>query len=538
MTMTLTELSATELAQRIAGGEVSAVEVVEAHLARIAAVNPTLNAVVLTRADAAREEARAVDAKRSRGEPLPPLAGVPITVKESLDLAGAPSTFGIASRVDHRATADDVHVARLRAAGAIVLGKTNVAQCLIYTEADNPVYGRTSNPWNTERTCGGSSGGEGAIIAAGGSPLGVGTDIGGSVRLPAHFCGLVGLKPTSGRMDDPGRYSVPLGQRAIPSQVGMLARHVADVALAIEIANGGRQPAELQQPRLGDWTAVDVSRLRVAYYSDDGTFAPAPALRRAVEQAADMLRQAGAQVSAWTPPEVPDALILFGRILLGDRLAGMRRALAGSARTPQVGQLLLSAGIPLTLHKPLRGLLRAFGQETMASNLEAAGPAGADHYWRNVEAQLDYRERFAAALEQAAGGPFDVILAPPSSLPAFTHGATRDLLTAGAYASLYNLLGYPAGVVPFTRVGAAEESVRDPGRDLVQRLARRVEQGSAGLPVGVQVIARPWHEHVALAVMGVLERAARQRPDFPWTPVGTDQGSVRAAGQFRLERVG
>jgi fatty acid amide hydrolase len=233
MATTLTKLSAVELAQRIAGGEVSAVEVVEAHLARIAAVNPKLNAVVLTRADAAREEARAVDARRSRGEPLPPLAGVPITVKESLDLAGTPSTFGIETRVNHRATIDDIHVARLRAAGAIVLGKTNVAQCLIYTEADNPVYGRTSNPWNSERTCGGSSGGEGAIIAAGGSPLGVGTDIGGSVRLPAHFCGLVGLKPTSGRMDDMGRYSVRVGLGVIPSLVGLVARIVAVFALAI-----------------------------------------------------------------------------------------------------------------------------------------------------------------------------------------------------------------------------------------------------------------------------------------------------------------
>lgn len=516
---TLTNLSATELARRIAAGEVSALDAVEAHLERIAAVNPSLNAVVLTRAEAAREEAQAVDAKRSRGESLPPLAGVPITVKESLDLAGTPSTFGIETRANHRAAADDIHVARLRAAGAIVLGKTNVAQCLIFTESDNPVYGRTNNPWNLDRTCGGSSGGEGAIIAAGGAPLGLGTDIGGSVRMPAHFCGIVGLKPTTGRLNDMGRYSVPVGQRAIPSQIGVLARQVADVALGIEIANGGREPVELQQPRLGDWSTVNLGGLRVAYYTDDGSFTPAPALKRAVEQAAEALRAAGAQVTAWSPPAVQEALVLFGRILLGDRMAGMKRALAGSAKAPQVAQLLLSASIPSLLHSPLRGLLRALGQETMAGNLEAAGPAGAGDYWRNVEAQLAYQTQFAAALDEATGGPFDVILAPPSSLPAFTHGATRDLLTAGAYASLYNLLGYPAGVVPFTRVSAAEESDRVPGRDLVQRLAHRVERGSAGLPIGVQVIARPWQEHIALAVMHALEQAARQRPDFPLTPV-------------------
>ena len=516
---TLIGLSATELARRIAAGEVSALEVVEAHLQRIAEVQPRLNAMTLVRAEEARAEALEIDARRRRGEALAPLAGGPVTVKESLDLAGTPSTFGIDSRVGHRAEGDDIHVARLRQAGAIVLGKTNVAQCLMSTESGNPVYGRSNNPWNPECSCGGSSGGEGAIIAAGGSPLGLGTDIGGSVRIPAHFCGIVGLKPTMGRLPDLGRCSVPPGQRAIASQVGVLARHVADVALGIEIANGGREPASPQQPRLGDWRAVDVRRLRVAYYTDDGSFAPAPAIRRAVEQAAAVLREAGARVSPWSPPAVEEALVLFGRILLGDRLAGMRRALAGSRKTPQMARLLLSTGIPLPLHGLLRALLRLCGQETMATNLAAVGPACTDHYWCNVERQLDYQAEFAAALDEAAGGPFDIILAPPSALPALLHGASRDLLTAGAYAALYNLLGYPAGVVPFTRVGAAEESERGPGRDLIQRLAQRVERGSAGLPVGVQVIARPWQEHVALAVMQVLEQAARQRPDFPQTPV-------------------
>lgn len=519
MTKESTKMSAVELARGIRDGELNAVDVVEEHIARIEAVNPALNAVVVTCFDAARTEARAIDDRRDRGEALPPLAGVPVTIKESIDLAGMPSTFGIQTRADHRAAADDVHVARLREAGAIVLGKTNVSQCLIYTEADNPIYGRTINPWNADRSCGGSSGGEGAIIAAGGSPLGLGTDIGGSVRLPAHFCGIAGLKPTSGRMDDPGRGSVHVGQRAIPSQIGVLARHVADVALGIEIANGGLTPRVPGQHSLGDWSTVDVSKLRVAYYLDDGTITPAPALSRAVEEAAEALRKAGAKVSAWTPPAVPEALTLFGRILLGDGAVGMRRSLKGSAKAPQVKQLLLSASIPGLLHAPLRGLLRSLGQQTMASNLEAAGPVRAIDYWDNLEAQIDYRQQFAAALDNAAGGPFDLILAPPSSLPAFTHGASRDLLTAGAYASLYNLLGYPAGVVPFTRIGADEETARNPGRDLVLRLAQKVEADSVGLPVGVQVIARPWQEHIALAAMAALEMAAQQQPDFPKTPV-------------------
>lgn len=515
----LTQLPATELAHRIAAGELQAVDVVEAHIQRIETVNTALNAVVNKRYEAAREEAKAVDAQRDRGEPLPPLAGVPVTIKESIDVAGLPTTFGIETRAGQQLAADDSHVARWRQAGAIVLGKTNVSQCLIYTEADNPVYGRTINPWHPDRSCGGSSGGEGAIIAAGGSPLGLGTDIGGSVRLPAHFCGIAGLKPTTGRLDDPGRGSVHVGQRAIPSQLGVLARHVADVALGIEIANGGLMPELPGQQVLGDWSKVDVSQLRVAYYTDDGTMAPSPALRRAVEEAAEALRAAGAQVSQWTPPAVPEALILFGRILLGDGAAGMRRNLKGSAKAPQVAQLLLSAGIPSFMLPAVRGLLRGLGQPTMAFHLEAAGPVRAIDYWDNVEAQIDYRQTFAKALDESAGGPFDLILAPPSALPAFTHGSSRDLLTAGAYAALYNLLGYPAGVVPFTRVRADEETDRQPARDMVLRLAQKVEADSAGLPVGVQVIARPWQEHVALAAMAALETAARQRQDFPQTPV-------------------
>src|ERR1700694_388997 len=239
---TLTSLSATELATMIARGDLSSVEAVEAHIERIERVNPGLNAVVVKRYDAARAEARQADERRTNGEVLGPLHGVPITIKESLDLIDTPSTFGLQSRASILARQDDLYVARMRKAGAIILGKTNVAQLLYYIESDNPVYGRTNNPWNLDRSPGGSSGGQAAIIAAGGSPMGLGTDIGGSIRVPATFCGIAGLKPTSGRTPDAGRYSEPLGERAIVSQAGVLARQVADVALGLEIINGGRNP--------------------------------------------------------------------------------------------------------------------------------------------------------------------------------------------------------------------------------------------------------------------------------------------------------
>ena len=514
----ITGLGAAELAALIADGQISALDAVEAHIARIERVDPQLNAVVVRRYDAARAEARAADRRRAAGAPLGPLHGVPITVKECLDLAGTPSTFGLPARASLLASADDVYVARARAAGAIVLGKTNVAQLLFHVECDNPVYGRTSNPWNLARTPGGSSGGEGAIIAAGGSPLGLGTDIGGSLRYPAASCGIASMKPTAGRTPDAGRYSAPFGQRAIVSQVGVLARRVADVALGIEVINGGRSPAVEPPMPLGDPADVDLASLRVARYADDGTFAVVPAVRRALDEAAEALRRRGAQVTEWRPPDVPRALELFYGIMSADGGAGMRRTLGRGRRDPRIALLLTLASRSRPTLAAIGGLLGLLGQRGLASGIKGFGHRDTAHYWRMVEEQLDYQERFRQALDTGAGGPFDVILCPATALPAWTHGAAQNLSLGGAYTALYNLLGYPAGVVPVTRVRPGEEIGRAPSRDVVEQTAYKVEQGSAGLPIGVQVVARPWREHVALAAMLAIESTARERDDFPHTP--------------------
>jgi fatty acid amide hydrolase len=517
-TDTLTQLSATELAARIARGDITAVEAVEACIARIEQVNPALNAIVVKRYDAARAEARSADERRARGETLPPLHGVPITVKEAIDLAGTPATFGIQSLARNITAEDGLYVSRMRQAGAIVLGKTNVAQALLYTESDNPVYGRTNNPWNLARTSGGSSGGEGAIIAAGGSPLGIGTDIGGSLRVPATFNGIASLKPTSGRTPDPGRYSIPIGQRAVVSQIGALARTTADVALATEILNGGRSPSVEPPMPLGDPASVDGAKLRVAYYTDDGTLAVAPAVRRAVIEAAGMLAGRGAQVLEWRPPDVAHAVDIFYGLLSADGGTALGSVLRGSQKDPRIAQLLTLASAPAPILASVRGLLRATGQRRTLEVARNFGQRRAADYWRLVEAQMAYQRRFLDALDHDDGGPFDVIICPACAVPAFPHGASKDLLTAGGYDVLYNLLGYPAGVVPVSRVHADEESPRKRSGDRVERAARAAKVGSAGLPIGVQVVARPWREHVALAAMQAIEEDARARDDFPARP--------------------
>lgn len=511
---TLTSRSATELATMIAHGDISSGEAVEAYIERIERVNPAINAVVVKRYDAARAEAKHADERRARGEILGPLHGVPITIKESLDLAGTPSTFGLPSRANILAKQDDLYVARMREAGAIILGKTNVAQLLYYIESDNPVYGRTNNPWNLERSSGGSSGGQAAIIAVGGSPLGLGTDIGGSIRVPATFCGIAGLKPTTGRTPDAGRYSEPLGERAIVSQTGVLARRVGDVALGMEIINGGCNPIVEPPMPLGDPRTVDVPRLRVAYYTDDGTFKVAPAVRRAVLEAADMLRNCGAQVTAWTPPDVQHATNLFYGIMSADGGRGLLQTLGRNKRDPRIATLLFMAQRSRPTLAVISGLLRLLGQQGMAGSIRNFGHSDTQHYWHLVEEQMEYQGRFLQALDQDDGGPFDLILCPACALPAFTHGSTRDLILAGGYTALYNVLGYPTGIVPVTHVRSDEEVGRTPSRDIVEQAAYKVELGSAGLPVGVQVVARPWREHVALAAMQAIEEVVRTRSNY------------------------
>ena len=515
MSSEINDLSARALAASIARGDISAVEAVEASIARIEAVNPALNAVVVKRYDEARAEARAVDERLARGETLGPLAGAPITVKECLDVVGTPATYGLPSRAHTLATEDDRYIARMRAAGAIIVGKTNVPQLLLYIESDNPLYGRTNNPWNLERTCGGSSGGQAAIIAAGGTALGLGTDIGGSIRVPSSFCGVVGLKPTAGRTPDLVSFGLPLGQRAIVSQVGPLARSVDDVALALEIINGGSAPAVEPPMPLGDPSSVDIAKLRVAYYTDDGILPVAQSVRRATVEAAGLLAARGAQVTEWRPPEVERASDLFFGVLSADGAAGAKAFMGRNPRDPRIAQLLTLAGAPRGLLSVAGGALGLLGQRYQAAIARNFGYSDTLHYWRLVEAQMAYQRRFAQALDADPGGPFDIIICPATALPAFRHGDSRDLVTGGAYATLYNVLGYPTGIVPVSTVKPGEEQPRKAGRDAAQRAARRAEEGSAGLPLAAQVVARPWREHVALAAMRAIEEAVSASGGLP-----------------------
>jgi len=489
-----TSLSAAGLAQAIATRKLSAVEAVDAHIARIEQVNPELNAVVVSLFDDARIRARQAD-QIPAGE-RGPLHGVPVTVKECFDVAGTPSTAGLTARAGHRAHTDAPLVAGLRQAGAIILGKTNVSQLLMYVESDNPVYGRTNNPLDLERSPGGSSGGEGAIVAAGGSALGLGTDIGGSVRVPAHCCGIHSLKPTPGRLPVTGTVDHILGSaasNAIPDSGGLLARSVADLELTLGVLS----PAASPKPIL--------KNIRVGFYDYDGYFPASPAIRRAVREAATTLHEHGCQVTEFAPPNVGEALEVFYGLFGSDGGAAWRAQLAGGAVDPRIKDLLMLAGLPNAARPLMAAMLRLQGQRTLARTLAVNGRAGAAGVAALLGRRDSYRQRFAAAMHAAA---VDVLICPPCSVPAFRHGSTRQLGPASVnYTCLYNLLAYPAGVVSTTTVRADETATRPRTRETMFETARTIDAGSAGLRVGVQVAAEPGREDRVLAVMRALDAA-------------------------------
>lgn len=292
--------SAAALARAIRNKEVSSEEVVNAHLQRIEAVNPRLNAVVQVVAEQARTQAHEADAALARGTVYGPLHGVPMTIKDNLNTTGVISTGGTTGRATFVPTHDATAVARLRTAGAILLGKTNTPELTLAYETDNLIYGRTNNPYDVSRTCGGSSGGAAAIIAAGGSPFDIGSDTGGSIRVPSHCCGTAGIRPTSGRVPRTGHILPPAGALDALTQLGPMARRVEDLSLILPIIAGmdWRDPAIVPMP-LGAPQQVDLKTLRVAMHTDNGIVSPTRETVETVQAAAAAL----AALQAWPSPK-------------------------------------------------------------------------------------------------------------------------------------------------------------------------------------------------------------------------------------------
>jgi amidase len=439
-------LSLVDLAAAIRGGRITSEAAVRAYLDRIDAVNPRLNAVVQLRREAAIAEARAAD--KVPHEKRGALHGVPVTIKDSLDTAGIISTGGTKGRANYIPPHDATVVARLRAAGAIILGKTNTPDLTMAFETNNLVYGRTNNPFDVTRTPGGSSGGAAAIVAAGGSPLDIGSDTGGSIRVPAHFCGIAGIKPTAGRVSRAGHIIDFAGPAESLTHIGPLARHVDDLAFALSIIAGpdNIDPHVVAAP-LGDHKKTPVSNLRVAYFAGLGSIEPSAETARCVERALKILEKAGCKHTAITIPGADEIYATYTGLIWGDGGAGMARILAKWGTT----------------ESPLFDRIRA------ATNLSSA----------DYSAQYEKFDNWRSSLLHLFS-EYDVLICPVNGGPAPLHGTFSR--PAAAYTQLFDLTGWPSTVI---RAGTSPE----------------------GLPLGIQCVAHPWREDLSLAVARHLELA-------------------------------
>jgi fatty acid amide hydrolase len=308
------------------------------------------------------------------------------------------------------------------------------------------------------------------------------------------------------------------GQEAILAQPGPIARTVADISIAMGVFTETSMNTTLDVVPPVPWTdpaTISVEGMRIGYYTDNGLFSVSPALRRAVDEAADSLRSMGAETVPVAAPDPVEAMRIFLGVMSAGGGAQMKSLLGPEKPIPQVAAAVRGMGTPRPVLSVLAWLMAARGQHHTSRVMGSMGALRTADYWHLVEARSDYRAGFLRMLE-AAG--LDAVICPPYAVPAMTHGASEYLFPAVSYAFTYNVLGTPAGVVSTTRVRPGEESDRKVGRDIADITAQQVERGSAGLPVGVQVVARHWHDHVALAVMAALEARFRETREYPLRP--------------------
>jgi len=448
-----------EITREIRSKNVSPVEIVELHLKRIETLQPKVNAFVHLDVEGARRQARAAESSALRGVQLGPLHGVPLTIKSCIDVAGWPCPAGSLLRKDYVPRQDAPLVARLKAAGAILLGNTNAPEYLMAYETNNLLTGKTSNPWNLAHSAGGSSGGEAAAIAAGCSVGGVGSDGGGSIRVPAHFCGICGLKPTPGRIPATGHFPSGAGAFSWIGVVGPMARTIADVRSLFEVMAGPDAGDALSAPvPMRTYRESDLRGMRIGILESDALGVATAETRAAVERAAKSLRERGFTVEPFRLKRLDYALDLwwffFGPVI-GNLI---RHSVAG--HEDQISPMLCEY------------LACATSGDTITLN-------------QFTEACAERDLLRAEILRQMQDTP--VLLSPVSTSPAFRHGQGNYLPGTGyrdtmRFSQWLNLTGFPGASVPVTL-------------------------SNEGLPIGVQVIGHPFDDELVMAVSEVIEAA-------------------------------
>jgi amidase len=460
----VTQQSALALLALLRGRKISALELAKEYIRQIERLNPQINALVDFDPERVRQQARAIDNSSDR---LGPLAGLPVTVKSSISTAGHRCEIGSRVNRGNIPAKDATVVARLRQAGAVLLGTTNCPEYLMAYVTENDLHGRTNNPWNLDYTPGGSSGGESAAIAAGMSAVGLGSDSGGSVRVPAHFTGICALKPTPGRIPVDGHLPACVGPFSFLGAIGPMARTIDDVTLVFHALAGqdpvdpSSPPVALRQPRLDE-----LRQLTVGYFLDDGLVSVTPETRHAVQSAARVLCKQGFEVRPFRPDGLEQGRKLWELFFV---------------RCGALFEEPLVRGHEDKLSPVFRDFLAR----------ARAGPPLSAADVLNAWAEADLvRGKLLQQMKE-----FPLLLCPVCSVPAFRHGERSwtidgqavEYLDAMRYTQWFNLLAAPAAVVP---VGRSPE----------------------GLPIGVQLVGRPFEDEVVLKIASVIDH------EFGYTP--------------------
>lgn len=497
----------------------------------------SLNCVAEENYDEALELARKIDRESTDSDWADasrlPLLGIPVSVKDQLIQKGFDATMGSAVRCfqwgPNGAPDDGVSIKLLKEAGAVPFTRTNTQQSLMLPESTNNVWGTSRNPYDFKRTPGGSSGGEGGLVGARCSPVGIGTDIGGSVRIPAHFCGLYGLKPTTGRITALGvsvaRKGDRNGQTIIKGTQGPLAHCVEDLAA---VMRAWTRPScwdhDPTLPRMPFdekmYSGVQKRRLRVAYFVSDGWFDPCPTGVRAVTESAAALKKAGHDVVEVKLPSNIDgwmAARLYFAIMAADgNMYSMVEGLEGERLHEMYNQLKAIADLPNMLRPVIRMILGMAGEmrKRYLFSTTRSGGVSARDFWAAVADVEAFRKDYVRFMQD---GGYDILLLAGPALPALLHGKSSELHQTCCYTFLLNLLGWPAGICPITCVQDSEqcypsESLPPCQRDKLAKLADQSMRSSAGLPVGVQLAALPFQDELVLYAMRELEKAIPFKP--------------------------
>jgi fatty acid amide hydrolase len=464
------------------------------------------------------EAFQAAESLKKAGKPkeIPTLYGVPISVKECLAMKGSYSTGGMACRLKSRDEEDSLIVQVLRSAGALPLCSGNVTQVMFLPESVNNIWGRSLNPWDLKRTPGGSSGGDAALVAMGCVPLAACSDVAGSIRIPASFCGIVGFKPTSSRMSGKGNMVPRKNNKSgtnilIPTVIGPIARTVEDCALFMKATQVPQLwDSDLNKPRIPFNDVVSQrpgEKLKIGYFDTDGWFEPCATSKRAVQETVDALTKAG---HTCIPFEFPtDGWFTFGLLSAingADGFQSFLDALEGEPVIAEYGPIVVATYIPdwlrwivVKLIDKRRGHLLKQGR---------AGGVSVWELWQRTAELKEMRNKWSDAMRDQG---VDVLLYPAMPLPAFNHGVSVFLTAACSYMFISNLLDWPSGVVPVTTIRPDEahyrkEDLPENQRDSTADIAATIMEGSEGMPIGVSIMTPAFQDEKCLGVMKQIER--------------------------------